>query len=162
MRTARYAATFLAAGMILAGCTSKPATPSAAPVSPVPASPATTGGDVATFTGNGVTFNYPADWQEVTLGTPAAESSAPVWQETVAAAELDFVNVAEYALETPVTADTIESQTAALTASLEPLFTQAGGQLDSGPESTTMGGLPALEYTATVQALRAARPSRAG
>ncbi len=60
--------------------------------------------------------------------------------------------MAEYTLQTPVTADTIDSQTEALTASLEPLFTQAGGQLDSGPESTTMGGLPALEYTATVQA----------
>ncbi len=159
MRIERYAAVaLLAAGALLAGCTSKQAAPSVAPpapatsAAPAPASPESGGGDVATFTGNGVTFDYPADWQEVTLGEAAATSSTPVWQETVAVAEFDFVNVAEYTLQTPVTADTIGDQTDALTASLEPLFTQAGGQLDSGPESTTMGGLPALEYTATVQA----------
>jgi len=104
-----------------------------------------------TFDGNGVSFRYPDGWQEFTLTGTSASTGPQNWSETVGIDEVNFVTVAEYTINVSVTPDTIADQQDSFASQIADLFTQAGGQLQSGPTEEIMGGLPALAFTGTAK-----------
>lgn len=124
------------------------ATPSEAVSPSAVASPATTSAG-QTYAQNGVSFQYPEGWQEASLAGASASAGSANWSVIVKIDEVNFVAVEQYTINIPITADNIGDQQEALTSQISDVFTQAGGQLEAGPSQETLGGLPALGYTAT-------------
>ncbi len=122
--------------------TSQSATPSAS---------SSTSASGTTFTGNGVSFDYPSGWQKFTLTGTTAQSGSSLWTETVGTDPINFVSVAGYTINIPITADNIAAQKDALSQQIKGLFQQAGGAMTGGPTDETMGGFPALGFTGTAK-----------
>jgi hypothetical protein len=149
---------------VLVACGKGNATPSASPASvsgAISASSASaasaTGASMTatatavTYSAHGVSFNYPQGWQSLNITSSSASTNGTVvWQEAFGPGPgSNFVSVTDYSLSASVTADNIDQQEPQTTNSITSLFQQAGGSLTSGPDKTTMGGLPALGYAGT-------------
>ncbi len=105
-----------------------------------------------TFIGNGVSFDYPKDWQEFTLSGTTAQSGTSLWNETVGLDPVNFASVAGYTINISITKDNISRQEDGLTQQMQRLFQQAGGTLSSvNPTEETMGGFPALGFAGTAR-----------
>jgi hypothetical protein len=102
-----------------------------------------------TFTGNGVSFRYPEEWREFSVTDTSASAGDELWNETVGLDDVNFVSVAGYEINVEITHDTIEGQAGPIGDQIGALFAQAGGELLSGPDTTTLAGLPALRSTGT-------------
>jgi hypothetical protein len=135
---------------VLAACGRGSATPSASPTS-ASASVASSTSASGTYSANGVSFDFPPEWQSLNItATSATTNGSTVWQEAFGPGSgSDFVSVTDYSLSASVTADNLDQQEPQTTSSIASLFQQAGGSLTSGPDKITMGGLPALGYEGT-------------
>lgn len=131
-------------------------TSSASPTSSVsssgsPSASSSVSASATTFTGNGVSFDYPSDWQQFTLTGTTAQSGSSLWTETVGTDPINFASVAGYTINIPITADNIAAQKDALSQQIKGLFQQAGGAMTGGPTDETMAGFPALGFTGTAK-----------
>jgi len=106
-------------------------------------------GDTATFNGHGVSFQYPAAWQSLQLGKQRASQGIALWTETVGVDTASFATVAQYTQKVSITPSNIDQHTSELTTSMQNLYAQAGGSMQSGPTKLTLGGFPALGYSGT-------------
>jgi len=104
-----------------------------------------------TYSGNGVSFQYPESWQNLKLTGTKASTGSQLWNQTFGIDGVNFVSVSGYAINVPITSADIDQQKNGIGQQIAGLFTQAGGSLDSGPTVETMAGLPALGFTGTAQ-----------
>lgn len=102
-----------------------------------------------TFSGNGVTFTYPEDWEEFTVTETSASAGNELWNQTVGVDDVNFVSVAGYRIDVAISPDNIEERADPVGEQIGSLFAQAGGDLVSGPEITELDGLPALTFVGT-------------
>jgi uncharacterized RDD family membrane protein YckC len=105
-----------------------------------------------TYRGNGVSFDYPAGWEEGTTETFAEAGNADeLWE--VAFVFLDrwsLVTVGASRINMPVTAEDLDAFTAFLEGAVRELFEQQlGGTVQSGPEEITVAGKPGLRFRGT-------------
>ncbi len=141
--------------VLLAACSKGSATPTVPPATAsggASASPASSpSASAATYSADGVSFDYPQGWQILNLtATSASTNGTVVWQKAFGpGAGSDFVSVTDYSLSASVTDANIDQQEPQTTATITSTFQQAGGSLTSGPDKITMGGLPALGYAGT-------------
>ncbi|HZP89515.1 MAG TPA: PsbP-related protein [Actinomycetota bacterium] len=141
----------LASALALVGCSGNGGGGSTATSSPtgVPGGTSTPSASGKTFSGNGISFQYPESWQEFTLSGTTASSGNQLWNETVGIDAINFVSVSGYTINIPITSGNIDDQKAGIGQQISDLFAQAGGGIDSGPTDETMAGLPALGFTGT-------------
>jgi hypothetical protein len=102
-----------------------------------------------TYRAHGVSFEYPAGWQEVSgRGTPEVEASErdELWTVAVGFGEGDVVTVTAYRLTRRVTANNLDAATAGVTSFVRRLSEQTGGTVQGGPVERTVAGMPGLRY----------------
>jgi uncharacterized RDD family membrane protein YckC len=99
-----------------------------------------------TYHAHGVSFDYPAEWEEV-LSVNAA--SDKLWSTEVGVGDENLVIVNAYQLNVPVTAENLDEAKAEFTPLLQQNFEQLDGTIHAGPEEITMAGKPGLRYKAT-------------
>jgi uncharacterized RDD family membrane protein YckC len=109
-------------------------------------------GDDNTYRAHGVSFNYPAGWQDITddIHRGAARGAADeLWTLALGTAAFgagDMVSVTAYRMRPPpVTAEDLDAIGAELTAILR----EVDWTVQAGPEEITVGGKPSLRYEAT-------------
>jgi Tol biopolymer transport system component/uncharacterized RDD family membrane protein YckC len=114
-----------------------------------------TGNEAKTYQGHGVSFEYPAGWQEASKVHQVAASGGgnELWGTGVAVGTgtnvVNAVIVSAYRLSTPVTAENLADAKAAVTTAVRQLLEQLGGAVQSGPEELTMGGLSGFRFRGT-------------
>jgi Tol biopolymer transport system component/uncharacterized RDD family membrane protein YckC len=117
-----------------------------------------TGNAAKTYQGHGVSFEYPAGWQQASEihVTATAGGGEDLWRTAVAPGtdEVSQVRVEAYRIDTPVTAENLAEVKPEAATAVRQLLEQLGGAVQSGPEELTVGGLPALRFrgTATIEA----------
>jgi uncharacterized RDD family membrane protein YckC len=112
-----------------------------------------TGNEAKTYRGHGVSFDYPAGWQEankVQVGATAGGGNA-LWRTAVRVGtdEVSMVIVEAYRLGAPVTAENLAEVKPEAATAVRQLVEQGGGAVQGGPEDLTVGGLPALRFRVT-------------
>ena len=92
----------------------------------------------------GVSFYHPPGW----LQAPVQERVVghPLCRTALFIGPADVIVVEAYAAPGRVTAGNLSVVTAVITAGVRRLATQDGGALRAGPQTTTLHGLPALEF----------------
>ena len=109
---------------------------------------ATSAGNTLTYRANGVSFDYPAGWQDETADYNTGTSGAvpPLWTIVVGpGTPHDAIVVQAYRLPLAVTAQNIDYAAH----QLESVMQQAGLAVQGAPEKITMAGLPALRFRLT-------------
>jgi uncharacterized RDD family membrane protein YckC len=99
-----------------------------------------------TYRGNGVSFDYPAGWEE---GSIQGGGSDALWETTVGVGKLDLVLVEAYRLTPPVTAENLDAAKADFDEQVRRLVEQLDGTVQAGPEDITVAGKPGLRFRAT-------------
>lgn len=106
----------------------------------------------ATYSDNGVSFEYPGTWKEFTQ-TDAVEAGNKLWGVSYGPAESEggagtanFVAVQSYQLNQEVTADNLPQLKGSVEGFVKQLVEQGGGQIDSGPTEMTMGGIDGYSF----------------
>jgi RDD family/Septum formation len=106
-----------------------------------------------TYHGNGVSFDYPAGWEEGTRRVAAETGTADeIWEVAFGLDSASVVSVTAYRMNMPVTAEYPENLDAAKAQSDEMVrewFEQNGGTVEAGPEEITVAGMPGLRFRAT-------------
>jgi hypothetical protein len=104
-------------------------------------------GGPQTYRGHGVSFTYPAGWQQVPASDlrPAARAGAATWTAALALGPHDLILLEALPQDPPVTAATIASFASGFGQELRQYLGQAGWSAQAGPERVTLGGMPALE-----------------
>lgn len=150
----RAAAAIVVATLWASACTSSFGTE---PVDRSPAGGATTTTPTAdraggrTFSGDGVSFSYPRRWRSLELADSSASTGSRVWTRTFGVDGRNLVSVTAYELGISITDANIDARSRAIGEQIDSLFAQAGGALETGPTTQTMGGLPALSFTGTAR-----------
>ena len=100
-----------------------------------------------TYDDNGVTFTYPSDWDELNAqsGTQTT-GSTQLWTATVGPSQSDLVNLSAYQLSLEVNEGNIDDVESEIDQVIRGLVEQASATITSGPERTTIAGLPAYKY----------------
>jgi uncharacterized RDD family membrane protein YckC len=117
-----------------------------------------TGNAANTYQDHGVSFEYPAGWQQASeVDVQAATGGGnALWQIAVGVGndEVSLVRVEAYRLSRPVTAENLAEVKPEVTTAVRQLFEQLSGAVQSGPEKLAVGGLPGLRFggTATIEA----------
>jgi hypothetical protein len=105
----------------------------------------TPAGGTQTYRAHGVSFDYPAGWQEEDL--PA---SGWLWEAQFSPGPTaDLISVEANRLSIPVTAGNLPHLTPKLEPILRRVFVQKRGAMRAGPQQITVGGLPALRVQGT-------------
>ncbi len=100
-----------------------------------------------TYSDNGVTFEYPAGWDEFPAEAAATSSgSNELWSATVGPDKTNLVNLTAYELNIAVTSDNLETIEAELNQVIQGVVDQAGGEITAGPTADEVAGLPAYTY----------------
>jgi uncharacterized RDD family membrane protein YckC len=99
-----------------------------------------------TYRGHGVSFDYPAGWQELPKFQAGGDEQ---WSAAVAAADLDLVVVAAYAPYGPVTAENLNTAKSDFEGRVQQAAEQTGGTVLAGPEEITVAGKPGLWFRLT-------------
>jgi hypothetical protein len=94
---------------------------------------------------HGVTFDYPADWEE--FSAPAGNDK--LWTTRLGIGGENLVIVNAYQLNVSVTAENLDEVKTEFTQVLQQTFEQLDGTIQAGPEEITMAGKPGLRYKAT-------------
>jgi uncharacterized RDD family membrane protein YckC len=103
-----------------------------------------------TYRGNGVSFDYPAGWEEGTTETVAETGNADeLWEVAFGLGRASLVSVTAYRLTPPVTAENLDAAKAEFEGAARRLFDQVGGTVRAGPEEITVAGRPGLRFQAT-------------
>ena len=104
--------------------------------------------DSATYNDNGVTFEYPGDWDEFPAEASATSTgSNELWSATVGPDRTNLVNVTAYQLNVEVTEENLDTIEAELDQVISGVVSQAGGEIIDGPTAGEVAGLPAYTYT---------------
>jgi uncharacterized RDD family membrane protein YckC len=106
------------------------------------------------YRANGVSFDYPAGWQDVTddsYSVGEVGGADELWTLSLGTAafgadDVDMVTVTAYRMRGPVTAEDLDSTGVELT---EMVLPAVGWAVQAGPEEITMGGKPGLRYEVT-------------
>ncbi len=107
---------------------------------------ATSPGSALTYRAHGVSFDYPAGWQEVGYTGPSSGGGTKLWGTAVGpGTPYDNIAVGAYRVSPAVTAQNID----AVTPDLESAMQQVGMAVQGAPEKITMAGLPALRVRVT-------------
>lgn len=100
-----------------------------------------------TYRAHGVSFDYPAGWEQGGLDTVAQGGGGNrLWDTTVGISNSDFVAVQAYRLSQPITTENLDAVKPEVTSTVTGLFQQVGGALRAGPEEMTLAGMPGLRY----------------
>jgi hypothetical protein len=99
-----------------------------------------------TFQGDGYSYSYPGDWEETTV--TAASGDVPS-ATVVGPGGANSFYVGASLLDISVSEENLDQYSSDLVAETDQLFWQAQGQVTSGPERTTVAGLPALRLEAS-------------
>ena len=127
--------------------TSVPTVPPATPTVTSSSAPTPTGS--LTFNGNGVTFQYPNNWIQLSpTGAPTLPGTQN-WTQTLGIDGSDFSTVAQYTNTTSVTTATISQQTPAITTQMQAVFQSVGGSMQGNATTVTVAGFPGLSFTGT-------------
>ena len=103
---------------------------------------------VATYEENGVSFEYPGDWDEFPAeASSTSTGSNELWSATVGPDKTNLVNVTTYQLNIEVTEENLESIEAELDEVITDVVDRAGGEITSGPDADEVAGFPAYTYT---------------
>jgi uncharacterized RDD family membrane protein YckC len=105
-----------------------------------------------TYQGHGVSFQYPAGWQEADkVQVGAAGSGNELWRIVISVGsdKVSIVLVQAYRLGRPVTAENLAEAKAEAATGVRQYLEQSGWAMQSGPEELTVGGLPGLRFRAT-------------
>jgi uncharacterized Zn-binding protein involved in type VI secretion len=114
---------------------------------------ASTTADTKTYLGHGVSFDYPATWDEIHLQSTASAGGAErVWTVAVGAGAgpYDLISVRAYRMDDPVTAESLPAAVEGLAQLFRNKSEQAGGAVRSGPEGVTVGGKPGARFEGTM------------
>ena len=105
-------------------------------------------GSVQTYDDNGVTFEYPGDWEEFPAEASATSAgSNELWSATVGPDKTNLVNITAYRLNIAVTEDNLDSIEAELDQVIQDVVRQAEGEITAGPTADEVAGFPAYTYT---------------
>jgi phage baseplate assembly protein gpV len=106
--------------------------------------------EAATYDDNGVTFEYPGEWDEFPAEASATSTgSNELWSATVGPDKTNLVNITAYQLNIEVTEENLDSIEAELDQVIKGVVDQAGGSITSGPDQDEVAGFPAYTYTWT-------------
>jgi uncharacterized RDD family membrane protein YckC len=106
----------------------------------------TSAGSAQTYRAHGVSFDYPAGWQEVGYTNAEYGGAAKLWATAVGPGmPYAIILVEAYRVGLAVTAQNIDAGVPAL----ESLLQQAGETVQGTPEKITMAGLPGLRFRVT-------------
>jgi uncharacterized RDD family membrane protein YckC len=119
---------------------------------------ATTTADTKTYRGHGISFDYPAAWDEVHLqSTTSAGGAESLWTVAVGAGAgpYDLITVRADRMDDPVTAESLPAAAEELAQLMGNKYKQLGGAVRSGPEEVTVGGKPGARFedTRTVEGI---------
>jgi hypothetical protein len=105
------------------------------------------GGGDKTFQGDGYSFTYPGDWDELEGGEPSGQVGEPVSRALFGpSAGSDAMEIEVYRLNLSVTEDNLDELSGEIARVAEELFRQADGEIASGPTRVTVGGLPGFSF----------------
>jgi uncharacterized RDD family membrane protein YckC len=102
-----------------------------------------------TYRGNGVSFDYPAGWEEGTTESRAETGGDELWEVAFVLDRESLVTVAAYRLNMPVTAENLDAAKAEFEGVVRELVDQLGGTVQAGPEQITAAGNLGLRFRAT-------------
>ncbi len=109
---------------------------------------ATSAGGTQTYRGHGVSFGYPAGWQQENL--PASAASGRLWGARFGPRTgAGMIAVEAHRLRIPVGAGNLAEASSQLEPIVRRFFAQEGGAMQAGPQQTTVGGLPGLRFQGT-------------
>jgi hypothetical protein len=109
------------------------------------------GGSYNTYNDNGVSFQYPSAWQELTPTSPAAQTGSQSWSATFGPTSgQNVVVVTAYTLPLEVNAGNLDKVKSQVASTLGKIATQAGGSFSGNLSPTTMGGFPAFQADISV------------
>jgi uncharacterized RDD family membrane protein YckC len=109
-------------------------------------------GGARTYRRHGVSFAYPAGWDEGTLNVKASSGGGgELWEAVVGTGtgDLDFVAVEAFRLSAPITAENLDAVKPEVGGVVQQLFEQADGTVQAGPDEITVGGKPGLRASGT-------------
>ena len=101
-----------------------------------------------TYTGHGVSFHYPAGWQQTTP-SGCGSGCQLLWSTGVGFDPPDSIYVNVYRIGTRVTAQNLPVFIPSATQTARSGFRRAGDRLTSGPQTITVGGMPGLRFQGT-------------
>ena len=139
--------------LVLTACGSGGSSPSASPkVGSPEASPSTPGASASaaakTYSANGVSFQYPAAWKDLTSQVSfnaQSQTSNQVWNVDLGPDPTNLVDVTAYS-NTGVTPSNLVKMTPTVAAQIRGLLP---GATVKGPFAVTMGGLKGLRFEAS-------------
>lgn len=100
-----------------------------------------------TYDSNAVTFDYPADWDEVEAEASATTTgSNELWNVTFGPDPTNVVNLTAYRLNIEVTEDNLDQIQGELESVISGVVADAKGEIVDGPTATTLAGFPAFTY----------------
>jgi uncharacterized RDD family membrane protein YckC len=104
-----------------------------------------------TYRGNGVSFDYPAGWEEGTTETFAETGNADeLWEVAFVLDGWSLVTVGASRMNMPVTAENLDAVKPEFEKLVRGFFEQQlGGTVQSGPEEITVAGRPGLRFRGT-------------
>ena len=104
-----------------------------------------------TYRGNGVSFDYPAGWEEGTTETIAETGNADeLWEVAFVLDRESLVTVDASRMNMPVTAENLDAAKPEFEKLVRGFFEQQlGGTVQSGPEEITVAGKPGLRFRGT-------------
>lgn len=112
----------------------------------LPACGATSPARSLTYRAHGISFGYPAGWQEQTGYTSTSAGAAKLWGTAVGPGTAhDLITVEAYPVSPPVTAQNIN----AVSPDLEGALRHAGLAVQGTPHKITMAGMPGLRFRGT-------------
>jgi uncharacterized RDD family membrane protein YckC len=109
----------------------------------------TSAGSAQTYRAHGVSFDYPAGWQQESIPASVSGGAQKLWTAMVTPGTLqDFIRVEKYRVNRSVSAPGIDAIAPRLKNLVNNLFGQVGGGVQAGPEKITMAGMPAVRFRA--------------
>jgi hypothetical protein len=109
------------------------------------------GGGGNTYNDNGVTFQYPSDWQELTPASTSAQTGNEAWSATFGSESgQNVIVVTAYTLNVEINAGNVDKVKGQVASTLSKIATQAGGSFDGSLTPTTMGGFPGFKADISV------------
>lgn len=98
------------------------------------------------YEGNGITFNYPTSWSELQLGEGRFSAGDANFSVGVGLDPTNEVTVSGYTLRMAVTAENLSQVEAEVSGLADSVASSVGGEVTSGPEMATYGGMPSWHF----------------
>lgn len=109
------------------------------------------GGGGNTYDKNGVAFQYPSNWQELTPASTSAQTGNEAWSATFGPGTgQNVVVVTAYALNLEINAGNVDKVKSEVASTLGNIAKAAGGSFNGSLTPTTMGGFPGFQADISV------------